>query len=116
MSANGSPTTPMFVGQGAKGELEGTPGNKPGIGPGDGVMIAGDVRTMARNYCEDGTKVTYRQYNNASHAGAMISFLPSATTWLRQRFSGAEAPENCASIAPGNSLAPIPVEDLTDNR
>jgi hypothetical protein len=42
-----SPTIPMFMGQGADGILEGTPGNKPGIGPGDGVMVAGDVRTLA---------------------------------------------------------------------
>ena len=39
----GSPTIPMFIGQGANGLLEGTPGNKPGIGRGDGVMVAGDV-------------------------------------------------------------------------
>lgn len=114
MSAGGSPTTPMFIGQGAKGELEGTPGNKPGIGPGDGVMIAGDVRSLARSYCEDGTKVQYRQYDNASHVGAMLAFLPSATTWLRQRFAGVAAPENCASIAPGNSLAPIPTSVPAD--
>ncbi|MBJ7473136.1 MAG: triacylglycerol lipase, partial [Solirubrobacteraceae bacterium] len=110
MSAGGSPTTPMFIAQGAKGELEGTPGNKPGIGPGDGVMIAGDVRSLARAYCADGTDVTYRQYNNASHVGAMLHFLPSATTWLRQRFAGVPAPENCGSIAPGNSLAPVVAE------
>ena len=49
-----SPTIPMFIGQGADGILEGTPGNKPGIGPGDGVMIAGDVRTLARDFCASG--------------------------------------------------------------
>lgn len=109
MGTYGIPTTPMFIGQGAKGELEGTPGNKPGIGKGDGVMIAGDVRTLAREYCAGGTKVQYKQYDATSHFATMLVWQPSATTWLRQRFAGAPAPENCASIAPGNSLAPIPV-------
>ena len=59
----GSPTIPMFIGQGANGILEGTPGNKPGIGPGDGVMIAGDVRTLARDFCASGTAVDYTQYD-----------------------------------------------------
>src|SRR5215469_867012 len=36
--SRGPATIPMFIGQGANGTLEGTPGNKPGIGPGDGVM------------------------------------------------------------------------------
>ena len=53
---------PLFIGQGANGILEGTPGDKPGIGHGDGVMIAGDVRTLARHYCAKGTVVYYEQY------------------------------------------------------
>jgi hypothetical protein len=65
----------MFIGQGADGTLEGTPGDKPGIGPGDGVMIAGDVRTLARDFCASGV--------------------------------GGQAPNDCAQIAPGNSLAPV---------
>ena len=51
MGTGGTPTIPLFIGQGANGDLEWTPGNKPGIGAGDGVMIAGDVRTLARTYC-----------------------------------------------------------------
>ncbi|MFE7718524.1 lipase family protein [Nocardia rhizosphaerihabitans] len=43
-----TPTIPMFIGQGAGGTLEGTDGTKPGIGPGDGVMVTGDVRALAR--------------------------------------------------------------------
>src|SRR5271169_3016449 len=59
MGTGGTPTIPLFIGQGANGELEGTPGNKPGIGAGDGVMIAGDVRTLAREYCSRGVTVQY---------------------------------------------------------
>lgn len=104
----GSPTVPQFIGQGAKGELEGTPGNKPGIGKGDGVMIAGDVRSLARQYCADGTAVRYVQYNQTSHITSVPLWLPAAITWLGQRFKGGAAPNNCSTIAAGNSLAPLP--------
>jgi len=53
MGTGGTPTIPMFIGQGAHGDFEWTPGDKPGIGAGDGVMIAGDVRTpRPRLLCE----------------------------------------------------------------
>lgn len=108
MGSFGSPTVPMFMGQGANGVLEGTMGNKPGIGRGDGVMIAGDVRSLARQYCSDGAKVTYRQYDLLSHVSAVPLWLPEAIAWLNQRFAGKAAPNNCATISPGNSLAPLP--------
>lgn len=107
MGTGGTPTTPLFIGQGAKGEIEGTAGNKPGIGKGDGVMIAGDVRSLARQYCDAGTKVEYREYASRSHVSTLSAWLPSANGWLRQRFAGAPAPQNCASIAPGNPLDAI---------
>jgi secretory lipase len=47
MGTGGTPTIPLFIGQGANGDLEWTPGGKKGIGSGNGVMIAGDVRTLA---------------------------------------------------------------------
>jgi hypothetical protein len=102
-----TPTTPMLIGQGAGGVLEGTPGDKPGIGAGDGVMIAGDVRTLARRYCSAGTRVTYRQYDLTSHVPSAALFVPEAVAWVGARFAGGPAPSNCATIAPGNSLAPI---------
>jgi hypothetical protein len=106
----GIPTTPMYIGQGAKGEWEGTAGDRPGIGEGDGVMIAGDVRTLARLYCSHGTAVQYTQFDNLSHTLTAAFFLPGAISWLNQRLDGGTpAPENCATIAPGNSLAPIPM-------
>jgi len=106
MGTGGTPTAPLFIGQGALGELEGTPGNKPGIGEGDGVMIAGDVRTLARSYCERGDKVLYDEYA-LGHITAAVPWIATAVPWLEARFAGAPAPQNCASIAPGNPLTPI---------
>jgi hypothetical protein len=105
--SRGSPTIPMFIGQGADGTLEGTPGNKPGIGPGDGVMIAGDVRTLARKFCSAGTTVDYTQYNALSHITTFPVWAPAALAWLDSLFNGFPAPNDCAQIAPGNSLAPV---------
>jgi Secretory lipase len=106
MGTRGTPTTPLQISQGALGELEGTLGNKPGIGEGDGVMIAGDVRTLARQYCEKGTKVSYTQYA-LGHIGTAVPWITEAMTWMNNRFLGFSAPSNCSSIEPGNSLAPI---------
>jgi hypothetical protein len=108
MGSRGTPTAPLFIGQGADGELEGTSGGTPGIGPGDGVMIAGDVRTLAREFCGRGVAVQYVEYENLSHTSAGLQFLPEAAAWLTSRFAGLPAPQDCASIPPGNSLAPIP--------
>lgn len=106
MGTGGTPTAPMFVGQGAGGELEGTPAGGDDIGPGDGVMIAGDVRTLVRDYCERGVDIRYREYA-LSHFTSVATWLPAAYTWLLARFGGAQAPNNCASVEPGNSLAPL---------
>jgi hypothetical protein len=102
------PAVPMFIGQGANGVLEGTPGDTPGIGAGDGVMVAGDVRTLARDYCQAGVKVQYQQYDLTSHVTTVPLWLPAAIDWLDARFGSQPAQQNCSSIAPGNSLAPIP--------
>jgi len=108
MGTGGTPTIPLFIGQGANGVLEGTPGNKKGIGAGDGVMIAGDVRTLARDYCAKGTKVHYEQYNSLSHIWSVPIWLLNSIAWIKQRFAGVPAPENCSSIQKGNPLTPIP--------
>ena len=108
MGTGGTPTIPLFIGQGANGDLEWTPGNKPGIGAGDGVMIAGDVRTLARTYCENGTAVHYEQYDLLSHTTSIGIWLLNAIAWIKDRFAGRPAPQNCSSIPPGNRLDPIP--------
>lgn len=108
MGTGGTPTIPLFIGQGANGDLELTPGDKPGIGPGDGVMIAGDVRTLARDYCAKGVSVHYEQYDALSHIWSVPVWLPEAIAWTHRRFAGVPATGNCASIKPGNRIAPIP--------
>ena len=109
MGTGGTPTIPLFIGQGALGLLEGTPGDRPGIGAGDGVMIAGDVRTLARGYCAKGTKVQYQQYDALGHISSVAPWLLHSIPWIKQRFAGLPAPQNCSSIAPGNPLEPIPI-------
>ena len=104
LGSYGAPTIPMFMGQGADGVLEGT----PGFGKGDGVMVAADVRSLARQWCAAGTTVDYQQYDLTSHVTSVPLWLPGAVSWLTARFAGKAAPQNCASIKPGNSLAPIP--------
>jgi hypothetical protein len=108
MGTGGTPTIPLFIGQGANGELEGTPGAKKNIGAGDGVMIAGDVRTLAREYCAKGTKVYYEQYDALSHIWSVPIWLLNSIAWIKQRFAGLTVPENCSSIPIGNPLEPIP--------
>ncbi len=104
-----TPTVPLFIGQGANGIPEGTPGDKPGIGPGDGVMIAGDVRALANLYCADGNPdVHYVEYPDLSHVMAMAPWAPAAFGWLADRFAGKPVPSSCGSIAPGNSLETRP--------
>jgi hypothetical protein len=108
VSRGGTPTVPFLIGQGNGGEeFEGTPGNKPGIGPGDGVMIAGDVRSLAREWCSRGVTVKYTEYQHLGHIEGAGPWLPEMEAWLTERFAGLAAPQNCSEIAPGNSLAPM---------
>lgn len=106
MSTGGTPSAPLFIGQGTGGELEGTPGDQAGIGPGDGVMIAGDVRTLARRYCARGVTVHYEEYA-LSHFTSVALWLPAAYAWLTARFGDAPAPSSCGSIPRGNPLTRI---------
>lgn len=102
-----TPTIPGFIGQGANGILEGTAGNKPGIGAGDGVMIAGDVRTLARQYCSTGAPaVKYTQYDLTSHIPTVPLWAPTALGYLNDRFAGKQAPSDCGHIPAGNPLTP----------
>ena len=108
MGREGAPTVPLLIGQGNGGEeFEGTPGNKPGIGPGDGVMIAGDVRSLARQYCGDGVAVHFTEYQHLGHIEGAVPWLAESVPWLTERFAGLTAPQDCAEIAAGNALTPI---------
>jgi hypothetical protein len=105
MGTGGTPAIPLQIAQGTGGTWEGTK-ESPVYGKGDGVMLAGDVRALARQYCAQGVKVQHKEYGS-SHFITAVSWLPGATSWINDRFAGKPAPENCASIAPGNSLAPL---------
>ncbi|MGW4378330.1 lipase family protein [Kitasatospora sp. NPDC004531] len=102
-----TPTVPGYLAQGNAGVLEGTFGNLPGIGTGDGVMVAGDVRALARQYCATGNgRIAYQQYDLLSHLGAAVPWAPTAVAYLNDRFAGKAAPSDCGRIPAGNSLAP----------
>lgn len=104
MGARPAHEVPMFVFQGAGGALEGTPPGGPGVGHGDGVMVAGDVRTLMRDYCAAGTQIEYREYPQLSHLLVPIPWLVEGQMWLEDRFNGAPATNNCRTIPPGNDL------------
>ncbi|MFI6472713.1 lipase family protein [Streptomyces sp. NPDC050516] len=102
-----TPTVPGFIAQGAGGVVEGTFGNPPGIGRGDGVMVAGDVRALARQYCSSGNgSIAFHQYDLLGHVPVAAAWAPGAIGWLGDRFAGRPAPSDCGHIPPGNSLAP----------
>ncbi|GAA2136463.1 lipase family protein [Kitasatospora kazusensis] len=102
-----TPTVPGYIAEGAGGGLEGTFANPPGIGTGDGVMVAGDVRALANQYCATGnSSITYDQYDLLSHTGTAAVWAPKAVSWLNDRFAGRPAPSDCGHIPAGNSLAP----------
>ncbi|MCY0928039.1 triacylglycerol lipase [Streptomyces sp. H27-H1] len=102
-----TPNAPGLIVQGNGGVFEGTFSNLPGIGRGDGVMVAGDVRALARQYCDKGnTSIKYQQYELLSHVGAAVPWAPSALGWLNDRFAGKTPPSDCGRIPAGNSLAP----------
>ncbi len=107
MGANGTPTVPLFIGQGGSANVEGTVGNQPGIGIGDGVMVTGDVRALASEYCQRGVSVQYNEYSGLGHVASALAWLAQALPWLNNRFAGQPAPQDCSTIPPGNSIAPV---------
>ncbi|OKJ16048.1 lipase family protein [Kitasatospora sp. CB01950] len=102
-----TPTVPGYLAQGNAGVLEGTFSNVSGIGTGDGVMVAGDVRALARQYCATGnSRIAHQQYDLLSHLGTAVPWAPTAVGYLNDRFAGKTAPSDCGHIAPGNPLTP----------
>ncbi len=101
------PKVPMLVVQGTGGQLDGTQPSAT-YGPGDGVMIAGDVRSYAREACASGDPVDYVQPPGLSHELVEPVWSTVSLAWVAARFAGTLAPNDCATIPPGNSLAPVP--------
>jgi pimeloyl-ACP methyl ester carboxylesterase len=95
-TSGGIPDEPLLFGV---GDSDGT---------GDGIMIDGDVEALAHEYCQRGVPVTFTVYPGLPHSDAAVPFEVQALTFLEGRFNGAPAPDGCASIGPGNSLAPLP--------
>ncbi|MBO1766997.1 lipase family protein [Allobranchiibius sp. GilTou38] len=111
-----SPTIPFQILQGAYGVSEGTqPSAK--YGTGDGVMVTGDVRSIARKYCAAGNAVEYTEFGTLGHTDVGITWLTTAAAWVQARFAGVPAPSTCSTIPAGNSLAaekPVPVGTPAD--
>ena len=106
-----TPTVPGYIAEGDGGVLEGTFGDPSGIGTGDGVMVAGDVRALANQYCATGdSSIEYTQFDALGHIATGAAWAPLAASWLSDRFAGKPAPSDCGAIPAGNSLAP---EQLT---
>ena len=102
-----TPTVPGYIAQGDGGVFEGTFGDPAGIGTGDGVMVVGDVRALANQYCATGDgSIEYNQFDALSHVGTAAVWAPLAVSWLNDRFAGKVAPSDCGRIPAGNSLAP----------
>jgi hypothetical protein len=97
MTTAGTPQGPLFI---AVGNSDGT---------GDGVMVADDVKALAHTYCQRGVRVDFHEYKGKDHTAAGVQFEPAAVTFITERLLGLPVPNNCRSIGPGNSLAPLPV-------
>jgi len=69
-------------------------------GKGDGAMVAGDVKALARNYCLEGVPVDYQEYQGASHVQAAAYFEPQTGPFLQDRFAGAPFVSNCSYLGP----------------
>ena len=96
MGTGGTPAEPVLLGV---GNADGT---------GDGIMIAGDVEALAHEYCQRGVAVTFDEYAGLQHTPAAVPFEADALTFLEGLMAGLPAPNGCASIGAGNSLAPLP--------
>ncbi|HUY63823.1 MAG TPA: lipase family protein [Acidimicrobiales bacterium] len=64
-------------------------------GTGDGVMVAGDVASLARRYCAEGVPVQFQQYQGVSHEEAGAFFEPQTGPFLQARFAGVPFVSNC---------------------
>lgn len=90
----GHPAGPLFI---LEGKSDAT---------GDNVMVHDDVEALAYEYCHQGVSVDF-ETSPEDHTTTGGAFLSAAQAYLASRFAGVPAPNNCASIGPGNSLAPV---------
>ena len=97
MGRTGTPRAPLFIGNGLSDPI------------GDGVMVIKDVQQLAYTYCQRGVPVELHIYKGFDHQQAGPPFLDQAQVFLTQRFAHLPVQNGCADIAPGNSIAPVPV-------
>jgi triacylglycerol lipase len=107
LGLRGSPSMPIYFTQGSVGFTQGT------FSPlaGDGVMLAGDARSLVHQYCNSRTRVQYNEVP-ADHVGAAVIWAAGMLPWLERRFNGYRAPSNCwlTRFYRGTSIDAIPVE------
>ena len=95
MGRSGTPRVPLFIGE----------GNSDGTG--DGVMVFKDVEALAHAYCQRGVSVLFQEYKGRDHDQAVPLFVAGALSFLGKTFLGLPPANNCSSIGPGGSLAPL---------
>jgi len=87
MGTGGTPRSPIFM------------ANASGIVnngyDGDNIMIASDVKALARRYCRRGVRVLYQQYDGLNHVESFAPFLLTAIPYLSARLAGLPARSNC---------------------
>ncbi|MGO1950075.1 MAG: lipase family protein [Mycobacteriaceae bacterium] len=103
MALRPAPGSPQLLVQAGGGESENTPPH-PEYGDGDGVMLLGDTRTLARKYCGAGTPVDYREIPEGGHALGGAAWAAQMVPWVNDRFTGVAAPSTCGSVPAGNPL------------
>jgi hypothetical protein len=103
MGLRPTPAFPQLLVQAGGGEAEKTPPH-PTLGDGDGVMLLGDTRALAAQYCADGTPVDYREQPTGGHSQGSFAWFGAALPWVNDRFAGVPASSTCADVPPGNSL------------
>jgi hypothetical protein len=95
MGRTGTPRVPLFIGE----------GNSDGTG--DGIMVFKDVEALAHTYCQRGVSVLFQGYKGRDHNQAARLFVAGALGFLGKAFLGLPPANNCSSIGPGGSLAPL---------
>ena len=94
-SRTGTPRGPLLL---ANGYSDGT---------GDGVTIADDVEALAHAYCQRGVSVQFHEYKGLDHGQSFAPFSAEALAFLTKRLRGLSVADDCRSIGPGSSLAPL---------
>lgn len=103
MGLRDTPSFPQLLIQAGGGEAEGTPPH-PELGDGDGVMLLGDTRTLATQYCGDGADVDYRELPTGGHTLGGAAWAAQMVPWINSRFAGEEPGDTCGAIPEGNPL------------